>query len=189
MYVCPSVPASFSKAQMLSCPYNSTYPSNIPISVNLRKYVPPVCSYLFYADFFHRTCQVGYIQYIHTLTYNTLLSSLWLLRTHQTVWESESDTNYAEKVGTWCQIQHIIELLMCSWRLCVCSYVCKGMRILEASSSMVFSGWLGQRLPLNKFKRYLETITTGQIYNKIRLKSSSTNCSALYFVAFLFALH
>lgn len=96
----------FSQAQMLTRPSNS----HIPISVDLCEYVLPVRSYLFHMDFFKRTCQVCYVQYIHTLMYNTLLSSLWLLRTHQTVRESESDTNYAEKVMpssislSWCFI-------------------------------------------------------------------------------------
>lgn len=78
---------------------------NIPISVHLRGYVlvrlsASVC---FMCTSFTSiaTGLVKQVMYsIHT--HSALFSSLWLLLTHQTVWESESDTNYAETVGTCC---------------------------------------------------------------------------------------
>lgn len=39
--------------------------------------------YLSFADLFHRSCQVGYVQYIYTQS--MLLRSLWLLLTHQEI--------------------------------------------------------------------------------------------------------
>lgn len=45
------------------------------------------------------TCQVGYVQYIHTFTHGPSLCRPWLPHAHQTARESQSDTNYAEGVG------------------------------------------------------------------------------------------
>lgn len=69
-------------------------------------------------------CQVGYVQYIRTFTHSTLSNSPWLLHTHQTVWESESDTNYAETVGICCRTRHIIELLFLLCIICTSGRVC-----------------------------------------------------------------
>lgn len=60
----------------------------------------PLVRICFFDDRLSRsTCQVGYVQYIHTFTHGPLWTPPWLPRAHQTAWESQSDTNYAEGVG------------------------------------------------------------------------------------------
>lgn len=95
---------------------------------------------------FRSTCQVGYVQYIHTFTLGALLSSPWLLLTHQTVWESQSDTNYAERVGNllanathhWLAVTPVH--LICSSGLC--QWVCVCVNELEYEGYIKSCGFL-----------------------------------------------
>lgn len=58
------------------------------------------------------TCQVGYVQYIRAFTHGPLSSRPWLPLAHQTVRESQSDTNYAEGVGIYWQTRHFAGSLL-----------------------------------------------------------------------------
>lgn len=98
-----------------------------------------VCICFFDARLSRSTCQVGYVQYIHTFTHGPLSSRPWLPHTHQTARESQSDTNYAEGVGellantTLCWLAVTPAHLICSSGLRAAArvsvYVCKWIRI------------------------------------------------------------
>lgn len=68
------------------------------ISISMYWFSALVCLVKFFFSL-HWCCQEGCVQYLRM--HNTLVRSLWLQLTYQTIWESESDSNYAEMVGTF----------------------------------------------------------------------------------------